>query len=294
MSNKIFICVVTLFTLICVSTAAVSQSVQTVRHIALKGKDTQTGYYFYDVLELALAKTVKTHGQYNLQNSKVVMRQGRAIKQLVDSNLIDVIWTMTSIEREQQLIPVRIPLLKGLLGYRVFIICKGNQQAFSDINSLSQLSKLTAGLGHDWPDTQILRANGLPVVTNSNFEGLFGMLQKGRFDYFPRGVNEAWAEVALHKENNVAVEQSLLLQYPAPLYFFVSPNNAKLAQRLEQGLRIALADGSFDRLFYQHLHPETLINLQSMNKRKTFTLKNPLLPQLTPLQDETLWLTVSE
>jgi len=269
---------------------ASAQDTTLVRHIALQGKSTQTGYYYRDLLRLALEKTVASDGPYNLQDSKVNMRQGRAIKQLINAELLDVIWTMTSIEREKKLLPVRIPLLKGLLGYRVFLIGQDDQARFSKISTIEQLRSLYAGQGHDWPDTQIMRANLLPVITNSNYEGLFGMLQKRRFDYFPRGVAEAWAEVELHKGNNVMVEQSLMLQYPAPLYFFVNRKNKQLAARLERGLRIALNDGSFDRLFYQRLSPLTAANLLKLEQRKVFHLNNPLLPAKTPLTEKKLWL----
>ena len=35
---------------------------------------------------------------------------------------IDIIWRMTSVDLEQRLAPVYWPLLKGMMGYRIFII----------------------------------------------------------------------------------------------------------------------------------------------------------------------------
>jgi hypothetical protein len=87
------------------------------------------------------------------------MDQKRAFEFLRNGEL-DVLWSMTSKDRKQKALPVRIPLLRGLLGYRMFIICQRDQQRFSNITTLSQLQYLTAGQGPHWADTKTLCANG--------------------------------------------------------------------------------------------------------------------------------------
>ncbi|MFT4924251.1 MAG: hypothetical protein ACI8WB_000329 [Phenylobacterium sp.] len=217
------------------------------------------------------------------------MPQGRAISLLSRSVELDVLWTATTVAREKALLPVRIPLLKGLLGYRVFIIRAGDQAKFAAINTLEQLQALTAGQGHDWPDTQILRANFVKVETTSTYDGLFAMLKAKRFDYFPRGVNEAWAELASHQDKAFMVEKSLLIHYPLPTYFFVAPGNTALANRLEQGLRMAQQDGSFEQLFYAYLNSDDGVKLDGLKDRKMIKLVNPFLPVLTPVDEKDLW-----
>ncbi|WAJ71765.1 hypothetical protein [Catenovulum adriaticum] len=61
---------------------------------------------------------------------------------------------------EERLTPIRIPILKGLLGHRIFIIREGEQKRFSRINSFNDLLKLKAGQGKLWSDTQILKSSG--------------------------------------------------------------------------------------------------------------------------------------
>ncbi|MCX4029761.1 hypothetical protein H0A36_18915 [Endozoicomonas sp. SM1973] len=61
------------------------------------------------------------------------MTQSRAFLSL--GRQLDVVWSMTSIERETLFTPVRIPLLKGLLGHRIFIIRNGEEQRFEGIVS---------------------------------------------------------------------------------------------------------------------------------------------------------------
>jgi tRNA A37 N6-isopentenylltransferase MiaA len=120
------------------------------------------------------------------------------------------------------------------------------------------------------------------------------MLARQRFDYFPRGVNEAWAEVTLHSDKSLAVEQNLMLSYVAPLYFFVSKDNSLLAQRVQQGLDAMLSNGRLDELFYNH--PANAYSLRQLakNKRRTFKLHNPQLPDETPIHIPHYWLSMEQ
>jgi hypothetical protein len=111
------------------------------------------------------------------------------------------------------------------------------------------LRALQAGAGVNWPSTDVLRANGLPVTTSIAYEYLFPMLQAKRFDYMPRGIYEAWYEQRIHAGAGLVIDEHLLLHYRLPFYFFVSRDNPALGQRIERGLRAAIADGSFARLF---------------------------------------------
>lgn len=245
--------------------------------------------YFIDVLKLALAKTEPLYGKFELQTSKIKMNQARALKNLETNKGIDVVWTMTSIERENLLQPIRIPLLKGLLGYRIFIIRKGTQKSFSSVESVAQLKVLKAGQGADWPDTRILKANGLNVIEASEYPILFTMLARKRFDYFPRGVNEPWAEIKAHTNKGLEVEKNIILQYPAPIYFFVHKDNLLLAERIETGLRMAIEDGSFDLIFRNHPANKAIFKLADIPNRRIFKLDNPFLPSQTPIDDKVLW-----
>ncbi len=262
-----------------------------IRHVRPESSADLRSYYYIDMLRLALQKTSDKNGAATLIMADKTMRQNRSIEQLKLNKDIDLLWTMTSKKREKELRAIRIPLLKGLLGYRIFIIRKGEEAQFAAIQTLDDLKQLTAGQGRDWPDTKILRANGIKVIAGSNYQGLFGMLQHKRFDYFPRGVNEAWAEVKAHSDKNIVVEKNLLLQYPAPIYFFVNKENKQLADRLERGLRMAIKDGSFAQLFENHPANKDILQLTEINKRKIFKLHNPFLPQATPLAEQALWYT---
>lgn len=203
--------------------------------------------YFPRLLRLALDKTRASDGPYEIQHFAEPMSGPRQFAELKSNGALNLIWDGTDARREAELLPVRISLLRELNDYRVFLIRRGEQARFRDVRTLADLRRFTAGAGETWPSTAVLRANGLPVATSIGFEQLFAMLGSRRFDYMPRGVYEVWYEQRQHPE--LAIEDGLFLHYQVPFYFFTSRKNPALADRVERGLRAALADGSFDRLF---------------------------------------------
>lgn len=202
-----------------------------------------------------------------------------------------VIWTMTDKEREQQLRPIRIPLFKGLFGYRVLLIRAGEQPRFDRVHSLQDLALLLAGQGTHWPDTPIMQHNGLRVTTAETTESLFRMMKAKRFDYFPRGISEAWFELAQRQEKNLAVEKNILLHYPTALYFFVNKSNEALAQRIERGLEMLIDNGKFDAFFYNH--PRVSSGLEKLTNRHVIRLENPFLPAVTPVDNPRYWIDLT-
>ncbi|WP_163835570.1 hypothetical protein [Spartinivicinus ruber] len=148
------------------------------------------------------------------------MNEARYTELLVEGKLLTLIWTSVTEDIEKQLLPIRIPVRKGILGYRIFLIRVQDKDKFEAISNLNQLKKMKVGQGHFWNDVKVFKANGIKVVTGSNYEGLFGMLSEGRFDYFSRGFNEAPIEYEArkHKYPNLHIEQKLLLYYPWPKF----------------------------------------------------------------------------
>lgn len=221
-----------------------------------------------------------------LQPSPHPMPQSRALRQLANQQ-IDVMWTMTNREREQQFLPVRIPIYKGLIGWRIALIKTERQAEFSAMQDLAQLKALQLGQGHDWPDTAILMHHGFQVTSATNYHSLFKILHAGRIDFFPRSIVEIWGELYNQRHMNLAVEQSFALVYPTAFYFFVNKQNVALAKMIEQGLEQAIRDGRFEHLFWQYQRP--WITKAQLEQRRIFRLNNPELPEATPLQRAELW-----
>ncbi len=268
-----------------------SNAMDIVRHPPPENRTDVRSHYYIDMMRLALDKTVELYGPYKQEAYAHVMPQSRSIASLRQGRHINILWTMTSMEREEQLLPVRIPLLKGLLGYRIFIIRQGDQARFNRVASVDDLRLLQAGQGHDWPDTSILEANGFSVIGSSSYEGLFQMLANNRFDYFPRGAHEPWAEVITYGNGELTIEKNFAIQYHSPSFFFVNKDDKYLAERIEVGLRLAIEDGSFDHLLHTHQVTSDIFKSANLSNRTIFRIKNPLLTEETKnvIWEKELW-----
>ena len=245
--------------------------------------------YFTGLLRLILAETALEYGPCNVVATDNILTRMRSVA-LINNFGIDLFWATTSIERETLLRPVRVPLLKGLMGYKIFLINPADQPRFSRITTLTELQALRAGVGADWPDNKILRANGIETISSSNYEALFRMLSAKRFDFFPRGASEVWSEYRNHPEVTLHIEEDLVLVYPAPVYFFVNIDNASLEQRLEKGLHKIMANGKFDEYFFKHPIIIDAIKRVRIHERRKIYLTNPLLPRTVPLHHRDYWL----
>lgn len=207
----------------------------------------------------------------------------------VKNGQLDVMWSMTSEQLEQDYQAIYIPLFRGLLGMRVAIVTQQNRDIFKHVTQLSELKEFSAGQGKTWPDTQILKANGLEVLTTLKYPNLFPMLEGNRFDYFPRGVNEPWDEIATHQELNLTVDPYILLKYTAPLYFFVAKDNHTLANQLSNALQAMIADGTFSSMFFDDSQVQMVLAKANLAARTVIPLENPSLSSDTPLSHPSLW-----
>lgn len=241
--------------------------------------------YCMELLKLALSYSGDDYTVDFIDDSS---SQTRELQRLRDGK-VDVVWWATSRKYESEARPVRIPLYRGLLGYRIFIIRKGEQARFDNINSIEDMKSFTFGQGTDWADTTVLEANSIKVVKTRRYENLFHMLDGGRFDAFPRGVHEPWQELEQQSEMELTVEKNIVFIYRMPMYFFVNKDNTVLANLIEQGLLKAIADGSFEKAFFGSQMIKDVLTKADLEHRKIFYLDNPALPPETPVDDERLW-----
>jgi ABC-type amino acid transport substrate-binding protein len=261
-----------------------------VTEIVYPAPESQRDKRYRDLVELldgALARTAD-QGPYRLRPSGIVMNEAREVLSLESGYELDVLWTATSVEKERAMLPVRIPLRKGLLGYRVALIAKDLQPQLDAVQTIDDLRRFRVGQGIGWGDLAIYDANAFTVVT-ANYDLLFRMVVSKRFDLLPRGVSEVFSEFdALSPEiPDLAVERHLLIEYPLPYYFFFRRTAPALAARVEAGLRAMIADGGFDANF--HKYNDEAIRRADLAHRRVIRLENPFLPPETPLKDRSLW-----
>ena len=244
--------------------------------------------YRWKLLELALAHAPDGEAPFRLVPFAEDVTQNRGM-QLLQTGAIDVIALGTNDERESRMRPIKIDILRGIVGFRIFVIRTADQARIARLDGKSLRQQLTFGLNSQWADLPVMRANGFTVETSPSYENLFGMLVAGRFDAFPRGLNEAARELDERKQTypQLAVEQNKALFFPYPVYFWVAKENTILAQRIERGLKLALADGSFRKLFETY-HATEIASL-AKEKRQVIRLDNPTLPAGTPDTDTSWW-----
>ena len=207
-------------------------------------------YYFSELLELVLAKTVETYGPYQIKFVPVMPINNRLLRE-IELGRVDVTWMPHNANAPKQLMPIRIRLLKNLSDYRVFLIRADDQARFSSVKTIEELRRLRGGIGSHWPDRVVMEENGLPLVLSLSYFNLFKMLTSKRFDYYSRGVHQVLPEISAYADKGIVLEQELFLRYDNPVYFYVNKSNNHLAERLSAGLKIAMEDGSFDTLFAQ-------------------------------------------
>lgn len=245
--------------------------------------DTRSDYP-RELLQLAFDKV----GQdVQLQPIPRAMSQVQTDAALQRGDTLDVAWFATSPEREARLRAIRLPIDKGLLGWRHAVVRADRFDLFRGVTQLDGLRRFTAVQETGWPDVEILRANGLRVLTAPNYEQNFALLAQRKADYFPRSVLEYRAELERHREAGLVEEPYLALVYPSASYFFVAQGNADLANLITHGLERALHDGSFDRLFYRH-HARLLESV-GLERRTILQLKNPYFGDAAPLARKELW-----
>lgn len=246
--------------------------------------------YFKGLLELIISETKDNYSDVELSFSNR-MQQGRTFIALKNRKNLDIHWAGTSLEREKEFAAVKIPLLKGLLGYRFFIINKKKEKVFDEVENIEDLKKFKACQGTHWPDTKILQNSNLQVVKNTNYELMFLQVHTNRCDYFPRGVHEIVSEIEVRRDKypNLMMYKKLIIYYPFPMYFFVAKENIELKKRVEEGLLKIIDNGKFDTYIKTHDVTKHLFPINSWINVKILKLENPFIHNEEKYYNKKFW-----
>ncbi|MCF2947400.1 transporter substrate-binding domain-containing protein [Paraglaciecola aquimarina] len=244
--------------------------------------------YFYELFNLALqksstpytVKTIRIPASIEQDRSLILMNEG----------YYDAHWYTTNASRERELLPIRIPLFKGLIGLRLMFVHPDNVNMFADVNQVEKLKSYIGGQGRSWPDTTLLKSQGFHIETATGADGLLRMLNAKRIDYFPRSILEIWHEKNVIEDLDLAIDQHIAIRYPLAIYFFVRKDNQKLHDIIQLGLTNAIKDGSFDKIFNRYY--SDIIEKSHLPKRKIFNLPNLNMTPATPLDKPELWYSI--
>lgn len=258
--------------------------------IFLPGAETEHDKrYEYQSLmfRISMEQTIDEFGPFTIKTSPN-MTQSREERNLSLGIKLDVMFATPKSHYLGVFTPVLIPIRKGLLGYRIFLINEKNKDILSQVNSVEELKKFSVGQGKNWSSVDVLESAGFKVVRGPSYDGLFGMLVGGRFDLFSRSISEVEREMEEFGKifPQLMIEETTVLYYLHPDYFWFSNSESgkKLRIRVEKGLKKMIKNGLFDKTFHQY-HADILQQIDIEN-RKVYRIDNPfMLPEHTPPEE---------
>lgn len=236
--------------------------------------------YEREILAAALTATGAAYGSWELREDKTDYPAADDEASVFRAKGFDIFGTVAGnqkLAREQKIL-VPLPLMKGLLGYRILIIRAADKEKFSRISTAKALQSLRLGIPATWADAELFRQNGYKVEEKGSFDELFTRLENNEFDYVSFGANEVTGVFTQRaaQSGKLVIDSSLLVYYPFPLVFYVNPANQALAARVTKGLQIISGNGELDKIFQRYFSAE--LNLLKLSERTKITLENPLLP----------------
>jgi hypothetical protein len=247
--------------------------------------------YQWEILRTALERTKGKYGPYEMAVSERMTEQRQAFEMRNATGKLTVMYLSTTPAFEHDLVPVRIPVDKNLGGYCVCLVRKESLSRFAGVRSVEDLKQFTFGLGLGWVDVDILKKNGMRVVTGSDYDGLFDMLANRRFDIFLRAAVEVLGELEERRGKMpfLAIEPSICVYYPLPMYFWFpkTDDGRRLAERAREGMMGMIEDGTYDRIFWKYQKEK--VERLDLRHRRILKLTNPYVGPETPLEDKRLW-----
>jgi len=176
---------------------------------------------------------------------------------------------------DSEIISIKVPIRQGLLSYRLLLVHNSQLAKFSKVKTLDDLSKINAGLQQHWATTKVFTSHNLKVTTTHNFEGLFQMLKRDRVDYIPRAVYEAYDELNMRQPDlkDIVVEPTLALYLPMATYIHISPQEPRIARRIEIGLRKLIDNGEMKTILDKYYAED--ISRANLQNRRIIKISNP-------------------
>ncbi|MEI8631236.1 hypothetical protein P4S72_02260 [Vibrio sp. PP-XX7] len=137
---------VILSSVICTSSVFAQKTPLEVIYPRAQYSNDQRDIELLELLKVALQKTESSDGPYILKPSVLAMGEARYRNEIVSGQRVNVIWAAVTDAMEKSTIPIRIPVRKGILGYRLLLIHKQDQPKFTQISTLEALRPLSVGL----------------------------------------------------------------------------------------------------------------------------------------------------
>lgn len=241
------------------------------------------------ILVNALDLTKPKYGEYNIDIKKYYMNSDRSFVELTTGKNINVYFAFTQENMERTAIPIRIPVRRGIVNYRLLLIKRGTEKIFANVNTIDDLKEIQVGVDTAWATHKTLTHHDFNIVPVADYDSMFNMLARKRFKYIPRSVSEIYSEIDRHSDDfyDFVVEPSLVLYIPSATYVFVSREAPRIADRLKEGLEMMLENGDLLKIFNRFFLDS--IEKANIRKRKIIYIDNPHLPSSVPVSNKSLW-----
>lgn len=241
------------------------------------------------ILVNALDLTKPKYGEYDIDIKKYYMNSNRSFVELTTGKNINVYFAFTQENMERIAIPIRIPVRRGIVNYRLLLIKRGTEKLFANVNTIDDLKKLQVGVDTAWATYKTLLHHDFNIVPVADYDSMFNMLARKRFTYIPRSVSEIYGEIDRHSDEfyDFVVEPSLVLYIPSATYVFVSRESPRIADRLKEGLEMMLENGDLLKIFNRFFLDS--IEKADIRNRKIIYIDNPHLPSSVPVSNKNLW-----
>jgi hypothetical protein len=227
-----------------------------------------------DFIELAISKSADKYPGYTLQRTQLKNKE-QAFHQLTQKGQLDIIVTGFDIDREQNALPIYIPLDRGLLGFRTCLIEPQSQPIFENIQTVNDfaLEQISMGVGSNWADKKIMSNNDIPLLEASDQKALMALLRHNKVTCISRSVIEMDATITDFPE--FTEENLIAFVYPFGKIIYVNQHNQAAYEMLKYGLEKSIEDRSFHQLFKQHFAQQ--LEKHEFYFRKILLMKNPFL-----------------
>ncbi|MES2673754.1 MAG: hypothetical protein V4660_05910 [Pseudomonadota bacterium] len=237
--------------------------------------------YSYELVKMALEKTRSKYGNFTLATIEDIPHKRRfaILQQGTFENLVVTRAYETEFHTEGDLTFINFPVDFGRLGWRICFVSPQNREKIAAVTSLDELRRYSIVQGIGWTDNIILRENGFRVLELDGYQNLFKVVAGGRADLFCRSVTELPGEFATFREiGNLFYNESFMLTYNMPFFFYLNNRDTLAKQRIEEGLVIAYEDGSIMRLWRKSF--DARIQFANIPQRKVFRLTSRAIGQV--------------
>ncbi len=239
-------------------------------------------FFKNELVKLALELTKERYGEYEIVENTQRMNISRAFRELEKSNSLTLTFAHTREELEKNALAIRVPLRRGIDSYRLLVVRKGEEIALSKIKTIEELKQYKVGLSPNWSTYKIMQKNGFEIVDASIYSAMFLMLERERFDFVPRALNEVYDEMEHHQaeKDGLAIVPDIALYIPSVSYMFVSPNEPRIYQRLNSGLHAMSINGQLQNLIDKYYKDS--VQKANIQNRRIISVEHSEIPLFVP------------